>query len=163
MKKLKIYLAKSNRCDFELVSRTKNYLKRFSQIEVLEWVGGEYTNKDVHKCDVIIFITENPSSHLGNYSVGKGLYTQLRDFCDTHNNHLEKTFVLNSIDQDIYLDNILDFRIEDSKSWVNYGVFETDGMAMNMWSLEAFPSKYYEFKEETLEKPNQNLLLICNF
>lgn len=167
MKKLKVYLAKSNRADFELVSRTRNHLKRFSQIELLEWTEGEYSNSDVHACDVIIFITENPASALGEYRVGKGLYTQLVDFRDTHgaefDSFLDKAFILNHFDQEIYLDSIVDYRITDSKSWTNYAAFETDHMCINMWSLSAFPSKYYEYREEILEKPNQNILLICNF
>ena len=166
MKKLKVYLAKSNRCDFELVSKVRNYLKRFSQIELLEWVGGEYTDAEIKLANVIIFVTENPATYHDNYFVGKGLHKQLDTFVKSKKveDPLANAFVVNSLDENLYLDNITDYCINDANDWVSkYGSFDTDGMAMNMWSLEAFPSKYYEYKDEILEKPNQNLLLICNF
>ena len=73
---MKVYLAKSNKANVNDLLMVRSLLKDNSEIELLEYAGGEYTSRDSSGADLLISIPEDNSNPI---ILGKGLYNQLKD------------------------------------------------------------------------------------
>lgn len=95
MKKKKVYLAKSNHANPNELIILRKQLNDLG-VEVVEYEGGQYSNKSMLECEYLIVlpadakrvweleeeITTEYSHDTGIRMLGKGLYTQISDFCN---------------------------------------------------------------------------------
>ena len=77
----KVYLAKSNRSNPDVVIRVRQILSKYN-VEVIEFKGGAYSNKQLLTCDYLIIIPDLSEYEEDEHMVtfGRGLYDQLHDF-----------------------------------------------------------------------------------
>lgn len=127
MPKTKVYLAKSNLSDPMLVQEVRLYLKQFD-VEIIEFKGGTYTNGPLMLCHELIIIPANPNQEYSLYTIGKGLYQQIKDF--EYGKDLDDTYPLvvtycrNGKFQFSGISNLVP--IKDSTSFVEYAYLDTD-------------------------------------
>lgn len=99
MKKKKVYLAKSNHANPNKLISLRNQLKDLG-VEIVEYKGGQYSNKALLECEYLIVLPSDDKatielenelmSDINYYDgeekvikvLGKGLYTQIEDFCN---------------------------------------------------------------------------------
>jgi len=72
---MKVYLAKSNKANVNDLLVVRSLLKDNSEIELLEYSGGEYTSRDSNGADLLIAIPEDNNNPI---VLGIGLYSQLK-------------------------------------------------------------------------------------
>jgi len=159
--KIKIYLAKSNEANTDLVASVRQLFRSLDYVELVEFKGGTYTNVPLLNSDYLFVIPSTDSDvcddggELYRLVVGKGLYTQLRDF-NLNQSFINKTFILDSsiidkitvFDKCLYSFKRLDEASRDENDWTNYGDIL---VKKNMYTLDSVLSilkKQYEFREK---------------
>lgn len=90
MRKIKIYLAKSNLCSLELAARVRSYLSSINNVEVVEFTGGEYSHTPLKECDILIVVPPKDGEETSTITtmghplkgifVGRGLFEQMKEF-----------------------------------------------------------------------------------
>lgn len=83
MKKIKIYLAKSNLCNPEVLMHVRAFLNKQPNVEIVEYKGGQYRVDDLKSADCLIVIP--PVFREGEVNIGKGLSSQITDFTKKDN------------------------------------------------------------------------------
>jgi hypothetical protein len=76
--KSRVYLAKSNRANPNIVSNVRITLNNFD-VDVIEYSGGQYSNV-LLSCDYLVVVPEstpNLTDLSSEISIGKGLYEQI--------------------------------------------------------------------------------------
>ena len=120
MSKAKVYLAKSNKSNPNVVSRVRQTLSEYD-VEIVEFTGGKYTDKAMLDCDFLVVVPEFCESWSEDgVIVGKGLYEQLDSW--EYNNDPDNVFFI--IDENLLVGEILDMSIEDSSNYIDYGLVE---------------------------------------
>ena len=77
MKKRKLYLSKSKMGSTEELMRVRSLLAQYN-VDVVEFVGGEYTTSILDSSDIILILPpELPKAFNYHYSVGKGQYCEI--------------------------------------------------------------------------------------
>jgi hypothetical protein len=115
MKKMKVYLAKSNRANPDLVARVRQTLSKYN-LEIVEFKGGAYSHDSLLQCDRMIIVPAEGDVTEDYRIIGKGLYEQINVF-------LSKTYNVSNI---IVVDEQLDAAIFgssdiiDDDDYVNY-------------------------------------------
>lgn len=118
MSKEKVYLAKSNRADPNLVGLVRQTLSNYD-IEIVEYSGGEYSHKPLLKCDWLVIVPDlNTSVYDEGIIVGKGLYEQIIQF----EKHVDLSCVSVVLDKNLTVSEICDYFIDNSDNYVEYGV-----------------------------------------
>ena len=113
----KVYLAKSNKANPDLVSRVRQDLSKFN-IEIVEFTGGTYTHKPLLGCDLLIVVPDLTNSDI---IVGKGLYEQIDAFGNAKD--VEDILIVTKlVNNEIFIDMIEDAYVDDSRDYVNYGI-----------------------------------------
>jgi hypothetical protein len=77
--KSRVYLAKSNRANPNIVSNVRITLNNFD-VDVIEYSGGQYSNNALLSCDYLVVVPEstpNLTDLSSEISIGKGLYEQI--------------------------------------------------------------------------------------
>ena len=82
--KPKVYLAKSNASDPDLVANVRKYLLA-REIELVEFSGGTYSHKQLNGCDYLVIVPSKPDSY--STTIGKGLFEQIDYFWDHFDRH----------------------------------------------------------------------------
>lgn len=77
----KVYLAKSNRANPSELIALRRQLKDLG-LKVVEYEGGHYSNEAMLECEYLIVLTSESGSVFVPKTLGKGLYTQIEDFCE---------------------------------------------------------------------------------
>lgn len=81
---MKIYLAKSNRANPNIVSEVREILKQMPNVEIVEYVGGKYSNQPLIESDYLIIVPETVSdineAIPTSINIGKGLNSQIVEF-----------------------------------------------------------------------------------
>lgn len=123
MKKMKVYLAKSNRANPDVVARVRQTLSNYN-LEIVEFKGGNYSHKDMLKCDSLVVIPESMNSD--EVSIGKGLYEQITTFAREKSSYFEDIIVITSEDSGTRV--IESLEIYDHDNYVNHAFvsFEED-------------------------------------
>ena len=73
----KVYLAKSNKANPDLVAKTRQILSKFN-IDILEFVGGNYSHDKMLECDILVVVPYIDSNT--QVVIGKGLFDQIEVF-----------------------------------------------------------------------------------
>lgn len=55
MKKMKVYLAKSNKANPDVVARVRQTLSNYN-LEIVEFKGGTYSHKQLLECDQMVIV-----------------------------------------------------------------------------------------------------------
>jgi len=69
---MKIYLSKSNNCDYDQLLRTRSIIKNKFGCELVEYVGGEYSPEPMYECDILFVLP--PKIEGRDFYTGKGQY-----------------------------------------------------------------------------------------
>lgn len=154
----KVYLAKSNKANPDVVSRVRQDLSKFD-VEIVEFSGGTYTHKPLLECNLLIVVPDLTNDNI----IGKGLYEQINLFSEK-NNFEDVLVVTNFSKNQIFVDLIEDLYVDDSNDYVNYGVLSVSGGKENLIdTLE--DAYYYTMKRvsdsivQTIENEYQYLLI----
>ena len=118
----KVYLAKSNKANPDLVSKVRQNLTQF-EVEIVEFTGGTYTHKPLLSCDLLIVVPDLTNSDI---IVGKGLYEQINEF--SNDKGIEDILIVTKFNNEmIIVDMIDDAYVDDSRDYVNYGILSVLG------------------------------------
>ena len=129
----KVYLAKSNRANPDHVSVVRQTLSNFD-VEVVEYKGGEYSHDDLLKCE-LLFIVPDSSTYddiNDSYNVGKGLFEQISEYCDSGQNigldvmEIPIYVYADGFDEQIKcpVSGLIDYVENDTNNYINYGEIE---------------------------------------
>lgn len=112
----KVYLAKSNRANPDVVSRVRQALSKFP-IQIVEYTGGHFSHAPMMECEQLVVV---PDLNEEEVVVGKGLYQQIGKF-GTHKG-FEYVFVLT--DEDLSVKDVDGIDVLDYDDYVSYAVIE---------------------------------------
>jgi hypothetical protein len=159
----KVYLAKSNRANPNLVSKVRETLSKFN-VEIIEYTGGQYSHNSLLQCEELIVIPdiseafENRSTfnHQWLCPIGKGLYEQISMFS-------KDIFIVTDFDNQegiggLYYDlgeaesddAEFSIQVDDEHDYVNYSHLEVDLIngSQNPWELYDYLLEANELKSE---------------
>lgn len=163
----KVYLAKSNRANPDLVSRVRQMLSKFD-VEIVEHTGGGYTHNLLLSCDELIVIPDlsdfkKTDEELWVTTIGKGLFEQIIQF----RNKTEEGFFIvtefnsgdiNGFFYDIGINDNHDesdecyFQVVNGTDYVNYGQIIIQIDDFNIWEIENFIGETFD------EKPSKSFV-----
>lgn len=116
----KVYLAKSNRANPDVVSSVRQILSKYD-VEVVEFKGGAYSHKQLLDCDVMVIV---PDTHTiwdeEGIILGKGLYEQLEAF----EQHSDIGNIMIVCDELLNVGEINCYWVENEKDYIEYGLVE---------------------------------------
>jgi len=163
-KKMKrVYLAKSNRANPNLVSVVRQTLSKFN-VQIVEFTGGYYTHDLLLSCDELYVIPDINEAYQDNntnfwsVSIGKGLYEQIQAFHNkTSNNDI---FIVTDFDDQLGVggfyyegnhDDIYSIDIENENDYVDYAYLtvNTENATINPWELYDFVLESNDIKDES--------------
>lgn len=76
-KKLRVYLSKSKQGTMDSLMKARELLSKYN-IELIEFVGGEYTSETLLSCDIVLVLPYSfPKSYHYDFWVGKGQYSEI--------------------------------------------------------------------------------------
>ena len=116
----KIYLAKSNKADPNLVMKVREKLSKYD-IEVVEYSGGTYSDKKLLECEMLVVVPDLSSFEDNDceaFNVGKVLYQQVEAF--SNYNSLSEVFIV--FTDNLHVASITLFEKEGYDDYINYGV-----------------------------------------
>lgn len=120
MSKAKVYLAKSNKSNPNVVSRVRQTLSEYD-VEIVEYTGGAFSHKAMLDCDFLVVVPVLCESWSEDgVTVGKGLYEQLIVW--EENKSSDDVSII--LDEDLLVGQINDMNIMDSTDYIEYGVIE---------------------------------------
>lgn len=144
MRKIKIYLAKSNLCSLELAARVRSYLSSINNVELVEFNGGTaYNSQPLVNSDIVVVIPPQKAEktsmmtglciRLEGIHVGRGLFQQVRDFTEKGLAYKDRRFIVMENDSGSYCLH----RIRGSKNiatdWtINWGIIWYDDAAVDL-------------------------------
>jgi hypothetical protein len=161
-KKMKrVYLAKSNRANPNLVSAVRQTLSKFN-VQIVEFTGGYYTHDLLETCDELYVIPDLNDSFDDEYGgfwsvpIGKGLYEQIEHFSGY--NGSTEVFIVTSFGENVggiyYEGNDDDFHsisVENENDYVKYAylTINTNNAEIAPWELYDFVLESNDIKDES--------------
>ena len=117
---MKVYFAKSNACLSRTVACVREYLRDIPGVEIVEYSGhGNYSNQPLLASDVLV-VLPGPDTYGSKIKIGKGLYSQIKSFTETHPK--EKVFIITDVSQLVTkVRQLQSIQLTDSTNWTNYG------------------------------------------
>lgn len=112
----KVYLAKSNRANPDVVSRVRQTLSEL-QIQIVEFTGGEFSHKPMMECERLVVV---PDLGRDEIVIGKGLYDQIIKFGNDKN--FDKIFVISN--EKLVIKDIDDLDVIDYDDYTSHAVIE---------------------------------------
>ena len=120
MSKPKVYLAKSNKANPNVVSDVRQTLSDYD-VDIVEYTGGTFNHKAMLDCDFLVVVPVLCESWSEDgVTVGKGLYEQLTVWED--NKTSDGVSII--LDEDLLVGEIHDINVIDSTDYIEYGVIE---------------------------------------
>jgi hypothetical protein len=116
----KVYLAKSNRANPNLVSKVRQALSKFN-VQIVEYTGGSYSSKQMLECEQLVVV---PDLSDEDFIIGKGLYNQITEF--RRNKGLEYVMVLCHDSDDLLVGDISSMEVIDEDDYIAYGELTFD-------------------------------------
>ena len=113
--KPKVYLAKSNRANPELVSRVRQTLSKYD-IEIVEFKGGQFSHKPMLECERLVVVPDLSDEE--NIVIGKGLYEQIERFGSSKGFE----YVLTITSDNMLIKELDDIDIIDYEDYVEYAL-----------------------------------------
>lgn len=143
MKTTKIYLAKSNRANPNIVAEVRTALRKMPNVEITEYLGGKYSNQPLIESDILLIVPETVADYaVSSINIGKGLNSQIADFPKK-----DKIFILR------YTDKLLGHMICAIAEMQHTEI----DMAVN-WAKCILPITFYEV-ENILKVKEQNVVI----
>ena len=115
----KVYLAKSNRANPNLVTRVRQALSKF-EIEIVEFTGGQFSHKPMLECEYLVVVPDLSGEEI---VIGKGLFEQIDRF-QIENGWDNVLVVAHDDHEDIPIREIGEIEIIDYDNYVSYAVIE---------------------------------------
>lgn len=116
----KVYLAKSNRANPDVVSSVRQTLSKYD-VEVVEFKGGAYSHKQLLECDMMVIVPATDTLwREEGIILGKGLYEQLQAF----EQHSDIGNVMMVCDGELTVGEIDSYWVENEDDYVDYGLVE---------------------------------------
>ena len=116
----KVYLAKSNRANPDVVSSVRQIISKYN-VEVVEFKGGAYSHKQLLECDMLIIVPSMDTLwREEGITLGKGLYEQINVFEE----HSDIGMVMVVCDEELTVGEIENFWIENDDDYIDYGLIE---------------------------------------
>lgn len=124
----KIYLAKSNRSNPDDVSRVRQVLSEYKDIEVVEFKGGAYSHKDLLSCELLLIIPNllEINEDEDCIPLGKGLHEQIVAFTSKGNSKSNIHIVYEVSNASIMLTQFQELDLSDDADYINYSVAVVD-------------------------------------
>jgi hypothetical protein len=123
MSKAKVYLAKSNKSNPNVVSRVRQTLSDYD-VEIVEFTGGSYSHRPMVDCDFLVVVPELCESWFEDgVIVGKGLYEQLIAWED-NNDSTNVLFIVDFVLNHLSVSKIYDVDIVNHTNYIEYGLVE---------------------------------------
>lgn len=110
----KVYLAKSNKANPDLVAKTRQILSKFN-IEILEFKGGNYSHDIMLECDMLVVVPYIDSD--GSVIIGKGLFDQMEAFEEVG----EYVCVISNPDN-FFIKEVKDIDVINRTDYVNHAI-----------------------------------------
>mgnify|MGYP007100098570 CR=1 FL=1 len=152
MKKMKVYLAKSNRANPDLVARVRQTLSNYN-LEIVEFKGGTYSHKPLLECDQLVVVPEELG--LESVNVGKGLMEQIQAFSRKSLHNSDNVIFISSENCDTAM--IESYHVVDSDDYVNYGLIDLDDDYCSLTDvLDDVVSDYYLGSGEVIHAKASN-------
>lgn len=166
MKKMKVYLAKSNRANPEVVARVRQTLSNYN-LEIVEFKGGTYSHKPLLECDQMVIVPEEVDVCEDFTTIGKGLYEQIEAFSRKCLHNSDNIIVITSDDCGTsMIENTVEI---DEDDYVNYAelYLSEDGCSLKE-ILDDIVRDYYMDSDEpiyasestSVRKTNSNYYLL---
>ena len=116
----KVYLAKSNRANPDVVSSVRQTLSKYD-VEVVEFKGGTYSHKQLLDCDMMVIVPATDTIwREEGIILGKGLYEQLEAF----EQHSDIGNVMVVCDELLTVGEIDSYWVEKERDYIGYGIVE---------------------------------------
>ena len=116
----KVYLAKSNRANPDVVSSVRQTLSKYD-VEIVEFKGGTYSHKQLLECDIMVIVPATDTIwREEGIILGKGLYEQLEVF----EQHSDIGNVMVVCDELLTIGEIDSYWVENEKDYIEYGLVE---------------------------------------
>jgi hypothetical protein len=112
----KVYLAKSNRANPDVVSRVRQALSKFP-IQIVEYTGGQFSHAPMMECEQLVVVPDLEDEEI---VIGKGLYEQISKF--GNNNGYEYVFVIS--EEDLTVKDIEQIDVIDYDDYVAFALIE---------------------------------------
>lgn len=119
MKKMKVYLAKSNRANPNLVARVRQTLSNYN-LEIVEFKGGTYSHKPLLECEQLVVVPEELG--VDSVNVGKGLMEQIQAFSRKSLHNSDNVIFISSENCDTAM--IESYHVVNYDDYVNYGLID---------------------------------------
>lgn len=166
MKKMKVYLAKSNKANPDVVARVRQTLSNYN-LEIVEFKGGTYTHKPLLECDQMVIVPAEVDVCEDFTVIGKGLYEQIEAFSRKSLHNSDNIIVITSDDCDT---SMVEGTAEiDEDDYVNYAELHLseDGCSLKE-VLDDIVRDYYMDSDEpiyasestSVRKTNSNYYLL---
>ena len=118
MSKPKVYLAKSNKSNPNVVSRVRQTLSDYD-VDIVEYTGGSYSHRPMVDCDFLVVVPELCESWCEDgVIVGKGLYEQLTAWQDNN----DSSDILFIVDEHLSVGEIYDINVVNYTNYIEYGI-----------------------------------------
>lgn len=112
----KVYLAKSNRANPDVVSRVRQALSKFP-IQIVEYTGGQFSHAPMMECEQLVVVPDLEDEEI---VIGKGLYEQISKF--GNNNGYEYVFVIS--EEDLTVKDVEQIDVIDYDDYVAFALIE---------------------------------------
>lgn len=159
----RVYIAKSNKANPNLVSRVRQTLSVFD-VQIVEFTGGSYSHDLLLSCDELYVIPDLSEAENDEYeeswsvSIGKGLYEQIKAFSEKHNH--DNIFIATEYskeegvgglhyDDDDY--NFISIKVADENDYIIYAylIVNTKNADVAPWELYDYVSESNQLKDES--------------
>lgn len=157
----RVYLAKSNKANPDIVSSVRKTLAKFD-VQVVEHTGGSYSNDLLLSCDELYVIPDLSEAENDEYgkswsvAIGKGLYEQILVFSKVHNHN--DIFIITNYDGDasgLYYEDDSEYhysiKVVDETDYITYAylMINTKNSMVNPWNLYDYVLESNNIKDES--------------
>ena len=166
----KTYLAKSNRANYDDISKARLYLKEIG-CEFVEHTGGPYNNQSLLDCHKLLVVPELEDYTIEEdfISIGKGLYYQIESFSQKYSyDNIRILLRDDSFNGKYFFANIkgLELSCEDFNNYIDYGLVIIDLDTLTNYNMitgsDYLKSESYgcELKNHLQTSNNKHLYLL---
>jgi hypothetical protein len=161
----KIYLAKSNRANPNLVSYVRQTLSKFG-LEIVEYTGGLYSHDELKTCDFLVVV---PDLSTDTITLGKGLYEQIQSYVSLYNKSFDEVILITEFSGGVINTNMIEhIHVRSSTDYINHSwieVSDEDYSAPLEDVLMDISSEVHGYDENGVsmfEDPRTNARLECS-
>jgi hypothetical protein len=151
----KVYLAKSNRSNPDLVTRVRQILSSY-EVEIVEFTGGKYSHTPLKECKYLVIVPDL-SLQIDETicDIGKGLFEQIEYFTDFQ--AFANIMIIS--DNELNIRRFENLEVMDDDDYINYGTLYLSNEFMKL--KEACYSVFTSKKNDlVLSEVNYKYLLI---